>query len=150
VHEWLHHAARVMVSPTPGFTERFETRLAHYQPQKAWHIWLAMFGLAAGALFILSVTVLFGGVTIYNLGTSIPVPNGQLAFNALLYVINSANNARFFLDLGLLFLKTSLLTMQTPIFWGLAVIAVALALMWVRVMRTLLKNGMAVTAKLMF
>jgi predicted anti-sigma-YlaC factor YlaD len=147
--EWLHRAALVMVAPAPGFTGRFETRLAHHHPHQRLHLWLAVLGLALGAIFILAATALFGGVAIYSLSASAPAINGQLAHNGLVYLINSANTARFFLGMGWLFLKTSLLTMQTPLFWGLVVVAAASAWLWVRVMRSLLKTGVAATAKLM-
>ena len=149
MHEWLRRAALVMAAPAPGFTGRFETRLAHYHPQKRWHLWLAVLGLALGAIFILAATALFGGAALYSLSASVPALNGQLAHTAVVYLINSANTARFFLGIGLLFLKTSLLTMQTPLFWGMVVVAAASAWLWVRVMRSLLKTGVAATAKLM-
>lgn len=146
VDQWLRSAATVMALPGPGFVQQVETQLAHVRPQKMWQIWLAVMGLVFGALFFVGAWATFGGLTLYT--TSTTVFNTQMVHQGLVAVINSAENASFYLELGGLFLRTSVITMQQPVFWGMVLIATALAVLWVQIMRMLLQRGV-ITAKMM-
>ena len=143
VDGWLRSAATVMAAPAPGFVQRVETRLAQVQPQKMWHIWLAVMALVFGALFFVGAGAVFGGLTVYNTGST--VLNTQLVHQGLVSVIDSANTARFLLELGSLLLRTSLITMQQPIFWGMVLMAGLLAAVWVQIMRMALRRGIIST-----
>ena len=146
VDQWLRSAVTVMALPGPGFVQQVETRLAQVQPRKMWQIWLAVMGLVFGALFFVGAWATFGGLAIYS--TSATVLNAQAVHQVLVSVINSAQSASFYLELGGLFLQTSVITMQQPLFWGLVVIAAALSVLWVQIMRMLLQRGV-ISAKLM-
>lgn len=142
VDQLLVNAARVMVAPLPGFTHRVETRLAHHHPTKVWQIWLALGALVAGALIFLGFWAVMGGITLYGLGTSL-LDTGLVVYG-MAVVVDTADNFRFLLNLGGLVLKTSILTMKQPVFWGCVVVAVAMTGLWVRVMQALYRRGTAV------
>lgn len=148
VDNWLRDAARWMVVPEAGFANRVETRLAQVKPQQVWQIWLAVMGLVFGALFFVAAGALFGSLTVYSTGSTVLMLNTQVLYQGLVTVINTADNAQFYLELGVLFLRSSFITMQQPIFWGLLLFAVALGALWVQMLRKLLQRGV-ITADLM-
>ena len=150
VDGWLRDAARLMVVPEAGFVQRVETRLATVKPRKLWQIWLAVMGLVLGALFFVAATALFGGLTIYTAGTTVLMLNTQMVHQSLVTVINTADSARFFLELGLLFLRSSLITMQQPLFWGLMLVAVAMGALWVQLLRKLHQRGVITTSLMVY
>ncbi|GAB4451096.1 MAG: hypothetical protein Kow0031_33680 [Anaerolineae bacterium] len=150
VDGWLRDAARLIVVPETGFVQRVETRLAAVQPRKLWQIWLAVMGLVLGALFFVAAAALFGGLTLYSAGTSMLMLNTQMVHQGLVTVINTADSARFFMELGLLFLRSSFITMQQPLFWGVMLVAVALGAMWVQLLRKLHQRGVISTNLLIY
>ncbi len=142
VDQLLLEAAKVMVAPLPGFAHRVEARLVYNRPKKAWQIWLALGAMVVGALIFLSFWVVTGGITLYGLGTSL-LDTG-LVVQGTVVLIDTADNFRFLLNLGGLVLKTAILTMKQPIFWGCVIVAIALAGLWVRILQALYKRGTAV------
>jgi len=142
VDQLLVNAAKVMMAPLPGFAHRVETRLAHHRPTKAWQIWLALGALVVGALIFLSFWAVMGGITLYSLGQS--MLDTGLVVHGMVIVIDTADSFRFLLNLGTLALKTSILTMKQPLFWGCVITAALLAGLWVRIIQTLFKRGAAV------
>ena len=146
IDHWLRSAATVMALPSTGFARQVEIRLAQVQPRKLWQIWLAVMGLVFGALFFVGAWATFGGLAVYSAGSTILNP--QMVHQGLVMVIDSAESMSFYLELGGLFLRTSVITMQQPVFWGLVLVAAALAVLWVQIMRTLLQRGV-ITAKLL-
>jgi hypothetical protein len=141
VDGWLRDAAHWMVVPEAGFARRVETRLAQVKPQKMWQIWLAVMGLVFGALFFVAAGALFGGLTVYSTGSTVLMLNVQMLNQGLVAVINTADTFQFYLEISTLFLRSSLITMQQPLFWGLLVFAVALGAMWVQLLRRLHQRG---------
>ncbi len=150
VDGWLRDAARLMVVPESGFAQRVETRLAHVKPPQLWQIWLAVLGLVLGALFFVAAGLFFGGLTIYSTGTTVLMLNTQAFSQGLVAVIKTADNALFYLEIGTLFLRSSLITMQQPIFWGLMLLAVALGVLWVQLLRKLHRRGAIPTSFMVY
>lgn len=148
VDSWLRDAARWMVVPEAGFAQRVETRLAQVRPQQMWQVWLAVLGLVFGALFFVAAGALFGGLAVYSTSSTVLMLNIQMLKQGLVTVINTADNVQFYLELGALFLRSSLITMQQPLFWGLLLFAVALGVLWAQMLRKLLQRG-AITADFM-
>ncbi len=134
VDTMLRSAAQVMVAPTAGFNQRFETRLTHYQPSKPWQIWLAVSALLLGALFFFGVWAVAGGITLVTV--SVSMLDAGLLYQLLTQVIKSVDSFFLALNFGTLFMKAGFITMSEPLFWGLVVVVVALIGLWIRVMQT--------------
>lgn len=137
--QWLRGVATVMVSPSAEFKQRVEAGLAQVQPQQTWQLWLAMLALAVGAVLIFGVWGLASGVTLYGIGLTLL--DVRLVNEGLLAIISTADNFRLYLVISGLFLKTGLITMQQPLFWGLVIVAAAAALFWIRLLRRLVERG---------
>ena len=137
--QWLRGVATVMVSPSGEFSRRVEAGLAQVQPQRAWQLWLAMLALAVGAVLIFGVWGLASGITLYGIGLTLL--DVRLVHEGMLNIITTADNLRLYLAISGLFLKTGLITMQQPLFWGLAIVAVSAALFWIEMLRRLAQRG---------
>lgn len=143
----LRHAAQVMATPSPGFGQRFETRLAEYHPQKLWHIWVALLALMVGSLLFVVGWGIWGGLAVASYGATLL--NTRLLTQSVFLFADTAENLRLYSGLGVLVFKTSLITMQQPLFWGFVVIAAASGGLWVRFMRQIVRRG-TVSARLVF
>ncbi len=139
--QMLRGAALVMVAPAPGFARRFEARLAEARPPKLWHIGLVLVALLVGSLVFLAVWGATSGLA------AVSLVNIRLVSRSMYFVANSVDDLRLCAGLGVLVLKTSLITMEQPLFWGFVAIAGALAALWVRLMRQLSQRGL-ITANL--
>lgn len=143
---WLRNAAAVMAMPAAGFSERFEARLAAYRPPQLWQLLLAVGALVIGAVFVLGGWAIAGGLTLVSVSTT--VFNTSLLSQSLISFIESTDSLRFTAEMGLLVIRSSIITMQQPAFWGFMALAVVLALVWVWLLRQLMQRG-AITANLL-
>jgi len=140
VHGLLRSAATRMVAPNPGFTQRFEARLAHPQPAtRLWQLWLTIGVLFLGTFFIFGLWLIGGGITL--VGFSSYVLDARLLNQWLYALIDSIADLRLALDLGTLLLKTSYLMMGQPLFWGGVIATVSLIGFWVWMMRALSRRS---------
>ena len=139
VHHLFRSAATRMAAPNPGFTQRFEARLAHHRPASLWQVWLTIGVLFLGTFFVFGVWVIGEGIAL--IGVSSYVLDAGLLNQWLAALIESAADLRFVLNLGTLLLKASYLMMSQPIFWGGVISAVSLIGFWVWVMRTLSRRS---------
>lgn len=130
-------AAMEMVAPAAGFTQRFEAQLAYHHPVKRWQLLLALGSLAMGVLLFWGV-VAVSGLTLLDSTFAV---NAGILYEGVISLIDSADNLRVLLNLITLFLKACLITMQQPIFWGLALLTIGLSWLWLRVMKTLSQRG---------
>lgn len=131
----LHAAAMTMVAPGPGFSHRFETRLAQYRPSQPWQMWLAVSGLLIGAFLIFGAWAIIGGMTLAT--TTTALFDVGLLLQQLENFIDSATSARAFFNLGGLFLKANVIVMRQPLFWVSILVAIAMSGLWVRILRSL-------------
>ncbi len=131
--------AKQMVAPSPGFTQRFETRLAGHRVAKPWQIWLTLGALLLGTLFLFGLAGLLGGLTLVSV--SVSVINVGWFYQWLVTFMESVDTLCFFLNVGALFLKASFLTMQQPIFWGCLLIGIIITWLWARLMRALAQRS---------
>ncbi len=138
VDNMLCKAAQVMVTPQAGFTQRFETRLIHYQPSKPWQIWLAVSSLLLGTLFFSGAWAVAGGITLVTV--SVSMLDAGLLYQLVTQIIKSVDSFFLALNFGALFMKAGFITMSEPLFWGSVVVVVALIGLWVRVMQTLVRR----------
>jgi predicted anti-sigma-YlaC factor YlaD len=146
IDRWLLSAARVMAAPSPGFSQRLAVRLPQMQARYAWQLWLAVLALVSGGLLVLGFVGFFGGLTIYTYSATLL--DAQLLYLAVAGVITTLDNTRLLLSFGGLLLRTGLITMQQPVFWGLVVTGSVTALLWVQWLRRLARRGVT-TASLM-
>lgn len=130
----LRTASAVMVGPEVGFTSRFEARLAHYKPQKAWHIWAGLSVLLVGTLIFLAIGIFVGGLTILNTWSTLI--DMRLLYYWLGTLGETINQARALLEAIGLFLRVVLIAASQPVFWISLPIAGALAWLWVRLLKT--------------
>jgi hypothetical protein len=104
-----------------------------------WQLWLAILALAVGAILIFGVWGLASGVTLYGIGLTLL--DVRLVHEGLLTFIATADSFRLYLVISSLFLKTGLITMQQPLFWGLVGVAVVATLIWITLLRRLVERG---------
>jgi hypothetical protein len=128
-----------MVSPGAGFRQRVEAGLVQVQPQKVWQLWFAVVALAIGAVLIFGVWGLASGVTLYGIGLTLL--DTRLVHEGLLTLITTADSFRLYIVISGLFIKTGLITMQQPLFWGLVVVAGAAIFFWITLLRRLVERG---------
>jgi hypothetical protein len=133
VDQLFQTAAMAMITPAVGFSQRVEARLVYHRPIRPWQILLAMGSLALGTLLFLGVVVA-SGLTSFDLSFS---TSGALLYQGVISLIDSVDNIRVLLNLITLFVKACLITMQQPIFWGLALLTIGLSWLWLRVMKAL-------------
>ncbi len=138
VDHLFRDAARVMVSPTAEFTQRFETRLANYQPNKPWQIWVAVVALLLGSLFFFGAWVVASGLTLVTVSAS--VLDVGILYQLVVRVIDSLSGLYVLFNLGTLFLKAGFLTVGQPLFWGMVVVAMTMVGLWMRVLQVLARR----------
>jgi len=132
VETLLRGGSKIMVGPPPGFTARFEMRLAYHQVRNGGHLWWGFGVLLLGALFLFII----GGLAVSALVSSgAGWLDGAIFYSGLVGLIQLANTLGVWLNLVGLFVKASLLTMSYPTFWGCALAALALAWLWLRVLK---------------
>lgn len=144
--QMLRGASALMAAPAPGFTARFEVRLAYSHPGARKQMWLGFTVLLIGVLSILSVVGIIAGVILLNLSATLDI---GLLYRGLAEFIESINMLGTLFNLGTLILKVCLILMSQPLFWGYALLAAAMALLWVRLMRSVYRRGLA-TVELLF
>ena len=135
IDQLFRMAAMQMAAPMPGFSQRFEARLAQHSPAKPWQIWLALGALLGGTIFFFGAWVVVGGIALLSVSAS--VLDAGLYYQGLAAFIETVDNLRVFLNLGALFLKTSFITMGQPVFWGCILIALGMTWLWVRALQNL-------------
>jgi hypothetical protein len=127
-----------MVAPSPGFSTRFEARLAHYNPHSRRQMWLGLSTLLVGTMFFFSLGAAVGGLTLVG------VWQNWLDINTVYYGLGflgtMANNMLTLVNLVRLVLKVALLTMSQPIFWGFVAVAIALTVTWIHFMRQIYRR----------
>jgi len=138
VDHMFRSAARVMVAPHAGFTQRFETRLAQRRHIKPWQLWLTISALLLGTLVFFGAWAVIGGLALISVSTSM-LDVGRL-YHFLTIVIESVDSFRVFLNLWSLFLKAGFITLSEPLSWGFMVVGLAMVGLWVRVMQTLARR----------
>ena len=143
VDQFFQTAAMEMITPAVGFSQRLEARLVYHRPIRPWQILLAMGSLALGTLLFLGVVVASGLISLDLSFTT----SGALLYQGVISLIDSVDNVRVLLNLITLFVKACLITMQQPIFWGLALLTIGLSWLWLRVMKALSRRE-SLTAEL--
>ena len=138
VHDLLYNAAAYLVEPTPGFSSRFETRLAHHQAQWTWRTWLGLSVLLLGTLLFFAVGAVLGWLSL--VGVSSALFDVSVLLYGLGFVGATVNLLRTWLNLGGLGLEVALLTMRQPLFWVFVLVAIGLAALWVRLMQSLYRR----------
>jgi predicted anti-sigma-YlaC factor YlaD len=128
-------AARQIVIPAPGFTRRFETRLAQQRPVKPWQLWLTLGALLSGTVLIFSAYAIVGGIAL--LGVRTTAVDAGLYYQGVITFLESVDQARIYLNLSSLFVKASLLTMSQPLFWVSTMIIITIIGLWLRIWRGL-------------
>jgi predicted anti-sigma-YlaC factor YlaD len=132
----------MMVEPSPGFTRRFETRLEQQQIRQG-RMWLGMTILAVSTLAIFIAAGVFGWMVFAAQGTDWLLPTFYTYLGRL---GGTVNELRAVVNLGSLFLKASIMTMQEPMFWGFVVLTLALMATWARVMQMIYRRSPLATA----
>lgn len=138
VDTMFRRAAKVMVTPPAGFTQRFETRLVQHRNIKPWQIWLTVSALLFGVVFFFAAWAVVGGVALISMSTSM-LDVGRL-YHLLTVVIESVGSFRVFLNLWSLALKAGFIILSEPLTWGFMVVGLATVGLWVRVMQTLARR----------
>lgn len=129
----LRRASTMMVSASPGFSHRFETRLLYHQTTNGGHLWLGLAVLLLGTVFLFII----GGIMASALvSTGINLLGVDTLYSGLASFIESANLVRVWLNLIGLVVKACLLTMSQPLFWGYALLAAAMTWLWLRVLKS--------------
>ncbi|GAB4420147.1 MAG: hypothetical protein Fur0044_16930 [Anaerolineae bacterium] len=132
VETLLRGGSKIMVGPPPGFTTRFEVRLAYHQVRNGGHLWWGFGVLLLGALFLFII----GGLAVSALVSSgAGWLDGAIFYSGLVGLIQLANTLGVWLNLAGLFVKVSLITMSQPLFWGCVLAALGLAWLWLRVLK---------------
>jgi hypothetical protein len=129
----LRGASTVVVSPRPGFSQRFETRLAYHQAANGGRLWLGLGALLLGTLFLF---VVVGIVVSPVVSMGINLFGVETLYRGLAEFIESANTLGVWLNLIGLFVKACLITMAQPLFWGYVLLAAAMGWLWVRVIKS--------------
>lgn len=132
----------VMVSPPPGFTQRFETRLQEQQIKQG-RLWLGMTILIVSTLAMFVAAGAFVWIMFSGLETAWMLSTFYYYLGRMGGVVNEA---RAVVNLGSLFIKASVMTMQEPIFWGLITLTLALVVTWARVMQMIYRRMPIATA----
>ncbi len=141
IDKLLRTAATQMAAPMPGFSQRFETRLAQHSPAKPWQIWLTLGALLGGTILFFGAWLVIGGMALLSAGAS--MLDVGLYYQALAALIETVDKLRVFINLGALYLKVSLITMGQPIFWACILIALSMTWLWVRTLKNLPQRATA-------
>jgi len=142
VHDLFHAASMQGVEPDPGFVTRVETRLAHHRPASRRQIWLGVGVLLLGTLIFFTIGAVIGGAALVGAGSNL------LQVTTLFYGLGllgeTIDKAELFLSLVGLGVRVALLTMRQPLFWGVVLVAIALAGLWVRLMQQIYRRAPAI------
>ncbi|MDX1521345.1 MAG: hypothetical protein R3264_06935 [Anaerolineae bacterium] len=141
----IRQAAAVMVGPEPGFTARFETRLATYAPRRRWHTWAGASVLLLSSAGLLAILAVFGTLTALDLWSALV--NQQLSYYLLAEIGMLFHFMRIALNWGGIAVQTALITMGQPIVWLLIPAAIGLSWLWVSLMKGAFSR-VATTARL--
>jgi hypothetical protein len=132
VHEFLHKASIVMAEPSPGFSTRFETRLAQ-PPTKRWHTWLGLGVLLISTLLLTTAGVAVVGLTLIGTGTTLL--DMRTFYEWLGTLGETVNQLRAFINLSGLLLKIAFIIISQPLFWVYVAATLGLIWLWVRVIK---------------
>jgi len=138
VDRLLGCAATVMVEPQPGFSARFETRLAQQQQVKRWRLWAGVGALFMGVLMVTALVVVLAGAA--WVGTT-PTWFYVKTLEWLGALGQLVNQARTCINLGRVFFEVVILTVQQPLFWGYVLAAIILTGLWAQVMRLVYRRS---------
>jgi predicted anti-sigma-YlaC factor YlaD len=141
VDQLFQAAAGQMAAPSPGFSQRFEARLAQRQPVELWQVWAAVGALFLGTMLIFGAWAIVSSLTLVN--ASAMLFDAGIFYQGFVALIESAGGIRILVNLGALLLKASLIMMQQPLFWGGVLITVSLIGLWVWFMRGIFRRAMA-------
>lgn len=130
----LRRAATVMVEPIPGFTTRFESRLAAYRPGRSWQAWLALSVLLLGSFGVLAAVALLGGVALLNFWANLL--NFQISYYLLGQLGQLVYQTRNLVTLITVLLQLGFTVVRHPLFWVSLPVAGALGWLWLRLMKT--------------
>lgn len=128
----LRSQATIVVAPAPGFTVRFESRLAQQQARHNGHVWWGLGVLLVGTMFLF---IIAGVVLGTYVSAGFNLVGIDILYKGLAGLIASANTLVAWLNLAGLFLKASLITMTQPLFWGCVLVAVGMAWIWLRLLK---------------
>lgn len=140
-------AATRMAAPSPGFTERFESRLGQHR-SKAWQSWLAVSALGLGSVLIFGVWIVSEGL-LWFVGDS-SLLNAQVLYRGVNALIESFAGVQLVINLGSLSFKAMTIVMSQPLFWGLVFVAVMSIGAWVWIMQTLSRRRSISSMQLLF
>jgi hypothetical protein len=132
VHQFLHQASTVMAEPNPGFSTRFEARLAQ-PPAKRWRTWLGLVVLLISTLLLTTAGVAVVGLTLIGTGTALL--NVQTFYEWLGTLGEIVNQLRAFVNLGGLLFKVAFIVISQPLFWVYVAVTIGLIWLWVRVIQ---------------
>jgi hypothetical protein len=138
VHHFLDNASRLMAAPSPGFTTRFEARLAQ-NTAKRWHAWLGLGVLLISTLLLVTVGAIVGGVTLISISTVLLDTRALYEWLGMLGGI--VNQIRAYINLSGLFLKVAFITMSQPLFWLYVAVTLGLTWLWVRVIQMVYRRA---------
>ena len=79
-------------------------------------------------------------------GVSVAIQIGTVDPGDLGRLGEAVNELRAVVNLGSLFVKASIMTMQEPMFWGFVVLTLALIATWARVMQMIYRRSPLATA----
>src|SRR5690606_26454802 len=123
----LRQAATVLAEPAPGFTARFESRLATYQPRRRWQVWLALGALLLGSFSLLALGAVLGGVTALNLWAYLLTAfDMQFSYYLLGQLGELVYEARYLINLISALASLVTIIVTHPVFWISLPIAAAL------------------------
>ena len=131
--QFLRSAAGVMVEPEPGFTTRFERRLAYHQPRPVWQTWLGLSILLVGTVTIFSLVAVVGGITL--LSTWASLLDMQPTSYGLNLLGEFINQIRTLLTLLGLVVRVISITLSQPVVWLAVPLAGGLGWLWLRLLK---------------
>ncbi|MBN1995654.1 MAG: zf-HC2 domain-containing protein [Anaerolineae bacterium] len=138
IDQFLHQASTVMKGPQPGFSARFEARLARQNDRRN-QMWLGLTVLFLGTLAFAVIGAIAGGAIL--IGARATMLNVQTLYYFLGELGGVVNQIRAFINLGGLFFKVALLAMSQPLFWGYVIVTMLLTATWFRVMQLLYRRA---------
>jgi predicted anti-sigma-YlaC factor YlaD len=130
----LRRAATIMVEPTPGFTTRFDNRLASHRLRRPWQAWLALSVLLLGSFSLLTAGALIGGVALLNIWANLL--NVQISYYLLGQLGQLVYQTRNLVTLITVLLQLGFTVVTHPLFWVSLPGAGALGWLWLRLMKT--------------
>jgi anti-sigma factor RsiW len=138
VHSLLHQASTYVAEPAPGFTSRFDSRLARH-PQRSWQMWLGLSVLLLSTLSFFAVGAILAWLSL--VGASSNLIDLSAIYYGLAFLGATVNDIRALANFAGIGLKVALLTMLQPLFWVFVLVAIGLAALWVRLMQGLYRRA---------